>query len=759
MRTVYGLNEDWYFIRDYKEEYLHKNTDLAEFKLVDVPHTWNDVDGACGFEFFRGQCVYRRNIEFTEKMLSKRLFLEFEGVSLESDVYFNGEYLGHHAGGFSTFRYEITKLAKKGLNLLIVAADNRYNDTVYPLMADFTFYGGIYRNVNLIETDDIHFNLLDHGSKGVYVKQTSVTDELAHLDITCDIAASEDAAVRLKAEIFDADGSLLDYSYKEVRTNTVSTISLDVSNPHLWNGVEDPYLHNVTVSIEYFNGIADSLEIPTGLRYFCFDADKGFFLNGKHMRLNGVSRHQDRCDKGWAIDEDDMFEDAMLIKELGANSIRLAHYQHNQYFYDLCDEIGFLIWAEIPFISKASTEDLEGTNAVSQMKELIKQNYNHACIFCWGIQNEIQIAGDLGTTYETCKKLNDLVHEMDDTRVSAQANLMMVDNDSRWNSLTDIIGYNKYYGWYVGKSEDFSWIHEFHKDQPNVKLGISEYGVEGILRYHTDDPKCKDYSEEYHALTHEKIWDIFSQADFLWGTYVWNMFDFGANIRNEGGMKGRNNKGLVTYDRKIKKDAYYMYQAAWSKEEVLHICSKRFVNRHNDVTDIKIYTNADEVTLFVNGEKTATQKNESVAHNKVIFENIKLAKETKIEVVSETGARDMAKFCVVNEPYADYILPQDETGGVASNWFQLPEDMEFITEEVKEINPEYYSIQDKMGVLLKNPEVAASVFDKYLPGLTSNMQLAMMTGMKFTDMAQMAGDIISPELLNTINVSLQKIKK
>ena len=757
MRTIYNLNDNWSFIKDYKEEYLNQDANLDAFKVVTVPHTYNDVDGACGFEFYRGKTVYRRNVELTAAMVDNRLYLEFEGVSLESDVYFNGTHLGHHAGGFSTFRYEVTELANEGDNLVVVVADNTYNDTVYPLMADFTFYGGVYRNVNLVEVNDVHFNLLDDGSKGVFVRQSSITDEAAHLDITCDIVSKENVKVRLKAEIFDEDGVLLDYNYKEVETNGKHVISLDVTNPHLWQGVEDPYLHDVVVSIEYFNGVVDSLTIPTGLRYFKFDSQKGFFLNGKHMRLNGVSRHQDRDGKGWAINEDDMLEDALLIKELGANSIRLAHYQHNDYFYQLCDEIGFVLWAEIPFISKASVEDLEGTNAISQMKELVKQNYNHSSIFCWGVQNEIQIAGEIDSTYDICVKLNDLCHELDDTRPTTMANVMIVPNESRWNNLTDILGFNKYYGWYVGKAEDFKWIHEFHEANPNVCLGLSEYGVEGILRYHNDDPKCKDYSEEYHALCHEKIWDIFAPADFLWGTYVWNMFDFGANIRDEGGMKGRNNKGLMTYDRKIKKDAFFMYQAAWSDEEVLHICSKRYVNRHNDVTNIKVYTNSDEVTLYVNGEKVSTLKNESIAHNKVVFENVKLAKETKVEVVSNTGLKDVAKFVLVDEPYADYILPDDGKKGPAANWFPMPEGVKLDTETV-EVNPEYFSTYDSIQDIA-NHEGAKAAFETVMPGMLDNPALAMVKGMKLRDLADLAAGQLPEGLLNTLDVALQKVKK
>lgn len=757
MRTIYNFNHDWLFVKEFKDEYLKADADLKAFSSIELPHTFNDSDAANGLEFFRSQVVYRKTFDLSEVMLKHRVYIEFEAISLESDVYFNGVHLGHHAGGFSTIRYDLTDLAKQKDNLLVVVADNGYNDTVYPLMADFTFCGGIYRNVNLIIAHDIHFNLFDQGGPGVYVRQISVTDEKAVIEITSTIFAKEyEKDVRLKAEIFDEDGNLLDYCYKQTKVNDTVTVQLEVSNPHLWQGLEDPYLHDVVVSIESFNEVVDQIIIPTGLRYFSVDPKKGFFLNGKHMRLNGVSRHQDRIDKGWAISEEDMLEDALLIKEVGANSIRLAHYQHSQYFYDLCDRMGFVLWAEIPFISKASVEDQEGTNAISQIEELVKQVSNHSSVFFYGVQNEIQIAGNKDYIYDICAKLNARVKELDNTRLTTMANLMTVEPEDRYNFLTDIVGFNKYFGWYIGKAEDFKWIHEYHAANPNVAMGISEYGVEGIIEYHTSNPLCKDYTEEYHALTHEIIWDIFKDADFLWSTYLWNMFDFGANIRDEGGVKGRNNKGLITFDRQIKKDAFYMYKASWSDEPVLHICSKRFVNRHEDVTDIKVYTNLDKITLFVNGKEIETLEN---SYNRVVFKGVKLEKNTKIEVKSDCGIVDFARFELVDEPYEPYILPVKDKGGVAHNWFTMPDDLDNIdsTEEIV-IDSAYYSSGDKIKVLLANDETRA-VIDKILPGFTSNESTEMLMGMTFDNVKQLAGDQMPQILVDAMNRLLQKIKK
>lgn len=461
---------------------------------------------------------------------------------------------------------------------------------------------------------------------------------------------------------------------------------------------------------------------------------------------------------GWAITKKEHKEDMEIIKEVGANSIRLAHYQHDQYFYDLCDTEGMVVWAEIPFISIMSKNELEGINAKQQMIELIRQNYNHPSIIFWGVQNEIQIGGERPEVRRLVSELNELTKKEDPTRLTTMANVMFVGNKDKYNYVTDTIGYNKYYGWYVGKSEDFGpWLDDFHKTNPNVKLGISEYGAEGIIQYHNNDPKVKDYSEEYHALYHETVWKIFEKRPYLWSTYVWNMFDFGANIRNEGGVKGRNNKGLVTYDRKVRKDAFYMYKAHWSGEKFVHITSKRFVDRVEDKIKVKIYSNCKEVTLYVNGVETSTK----VSDEKVfIFEDIALKdgiNEIKAVAFNEgVKLEDIARFNKVNEPNMSYKAPEEE-GGSVSNWFEMPDLGDVEVEEIT-ITDDVYSTECSLGELLENKDTKA-VIDKYLVGIEEHPMLEMAKGMPIDNLAEIAPEQFNEKMMYTLNRELTKIKR
>lgn len=432
-------------------------------------------------------------------------------------------------------------------------------------------------------------------------------------------------------------------------------------------------MYTANISMVSFNDTVDEVSIPFGVRYYYVDPEKGFFLNGEHLPLRGVSRHQDRKDKGWAITEQEQAEDMAFIKEIGATSIRLAHYQHSQYFYDLCDKEGMVIWAEIPFISVMSRHELEGINAKQQMLELIKQNFNHPSILFWGLQNEIQIGGERPEVRRLVKELNELTKQEDPTRLTTMANVLFVKEEDEYNRMTDVIGYNKYYGWYHGKAEDFEpWVEKFHTINPDVPLCISEYGVEGIVQYHSASPKVKDYTEEYHTLYHEIVWKIFEKRPFLWATYVWNMFDFGANIRDEGGVKGRNNKGLVTYDRRIRKDAFYMYKAHWSEEKFVHITSKRYVDRPDDSIQLKVYSNCKEVTLYVNGGKFQS----IISDDKIfVFENVSLAEGineiSAVSVEDNVQYMDTARFNKVSIPNSSYEAPVADKGEEVNNWFQV----------------------------------------------------------------------------------------
>ncbi|MEH7095866.1 glycoside hydrolase family 2 TIM barrel-domain containing protein [Neobacillus vireti] len=508
-----------------------------------------------------------------------------------------------------------------------------------------------------------------------------------------------------------------------------------------------------------FNDTLDALTIPFGVRYFHVDPEKGFFLNGEPLRLNGVSRHQDRKDMGWAITKKEHLEDMELIKEVGATSIRLAHYQHDQFFYELCDQEGLVIWAEIPFISVMSKHELEGINAKQQMTELIRQNFNHPSIMFWGIQNEIQISGERPELRRLVNELNELTKKEDPTRLTTMANVMFVPDKDEYNYVTDVVGYNKYYGWYQGKAEDFAdWLDGFHQTNPQVALGISEYGAEGILQYHTNHPQVKDYSEEYHALYHEKVWGIFSKRPYLWSTYVWNMFDFGANIRDEGGVQGRNNKGLITYDRKIKKDAFYMYKANWSDEKFVHITSKRYVERMDDQITIKVYSNCDKLTLYVNGKEIGTKTSDN---HVFIFENVGLAEGmTEIKVTSNQDGvilEDTARFTKVAQPNPSYEAPEEDKGGVVGNWFQMP-DIEDVEVEEIEITDDVYSTRDTFKALMENEETK-TILEKYLGNFTEHPMYGMAAGMQVDFIASMAPEQFTDKMIYTLNKELTKVQK
>lgn len=766
MRKSININNGWRFLKQDEVQAMDKSYNDESWEGINLPHTWNAIDGANGADFYKGACWYRK--EFTVGTFSKekRIFIEFEGSNSITDVYVNGKHLGQHRGGYSTFRFDITEVVEYGSkNILAVKVDNTVVDDVYPQMADFTFYGGIYRDVNIIIADNVHFDLMDYGSKGIYIMQKEISKEKASLIIKSRLVNEngEDKKVRLWADICDAEGKNVTYAAKEVLIPAGETkealLPVTIESPTLWNGRKNPYLYEAKVSMTSFNDGLDELSIPFGVRYFRVDAEKGFYLNGEHLPLHGVSRHQDRKDMGWAIGRAEQLEDMELIKEIGATSIRLAHYQHNQFFYDLCDREGMVVWAEIPFISVMMKSELEGVNAKQQMLELIRQNYNHPSIMFWGIQNEIQIGGERPEVREVVKELNELTKKEDPTRLSTMANVAFVDEKDEYNFITDVVGFNQYFGWYSGKAEDFSdWLDNYHKANPNVALCVSEYGAEGIVEYHSSSPKVKDYTEEYHALLHERVWKIFKKRPFLWATYVWNMFDFGANIRDEGGVKGRNNKGLVTYDRKIKKDAFYMYKAHWSDEKFVHITSKRFIDRTEDKIQVKVYSNCDEVTLYVNGKELESKAD----YNKIfVFENVML--QEGINTVKAIGRnnddvfQDSAMFNKVSEENTSYEAPVDNKGKSAENWFKMPDLSNVVVEDI-EITDDVYSTRCTFEEIMKNEE-AKGVLRKYLGKMDEHPSFAMIRGMSIDRISTLARDVYNEKMMYMLNKELTKIKK
>ena len=616
---------------------------------VDLPHTWNNIDGQDGGnDYWRGICIYKTR--FAAPAFDKntqQVWLQFEGVNASAKVTLNGVEVTRHDGGYSTFRADVTALLADS-NELIVEADNSKNDRVYPQKADFTFYGGIYRDVSLLVVNRNHIALGYLGGPGV---QITPAVNGANADIEVKTWMEGDGEVEFS--IYDATGA-------EVLTGKGRDTTVTLEHPHLWDGVRDPYLYTCAVRLVLNGEVQDEVRQRFGVRSFSVDAKQGFFLNGRPYPLHGVSRHQDRKGLGNAITREMHDEDMQLIKELGANTIRLAHYQHDQYFYDLCDEAGMVVWAEIPYISEHMPNGRE--NTISQMKELIVQNYNHACIVCWGVSNEITISTkDNRDMRDNHHVLNDLCHEMDKTRLTTLACYAMCGPFNPVAHITDLVSWNLYLGWYVpGLFLNDLWMDFFHLCYPDRALGFSEYGAEGMPNLHSSHPRRGDHTEEYQAIYHEYMLRCFDRHKWLWATHVWNMYDFAADARDQGGEPGMNHKGLVTFDRKTKKDSFYIYKAWWSDEPFVHICSKRYADRTENEIEVKVYSNQKQVSLYVNGEKLAEQEGEHIFKFRV-----KLNGETKVQAVAGDSIDD-AVFRKVDAPNPDYKLTKKNS--TSANW-------------------------------------------------------------------------------------------
>ena len=754
MRNVINLNQDWKFIQ--QDAGLPESLP-ADWQTVQLPHSWNAIDGQDGNgSYDRGKYWYAKTFETPKQPLpGGKVFVEILAAGQQATVYVNGTEVTYHEGGYSTFRADITSLCKEeGENLLVVACSNEYKDSVYPQSADFTFYGGLYRGVNLISVPEAHFDLEYYGGPGIQVTPKPCDCGGATFEIVTYVKNTD--------ENFTVLYSVLDAEGKEVasgcRPADSTGITLYVPDVKKWD-IDSPYLYTVKAALQRRNETYDEISTRAGVRSFSCDPQKGFIINGKETPLRGVSRHQDMLYKGNALTKEDHYRDAELIKELGANTIRLAHYQHNQYFYDACDELGFIVWAEIPFISVFNKDPEAHQNCISQLKELIIQNYNHPSICFWGISNEILIGGISEKLVENHKELNALAKELDPTRLTTIAHVSMTPVESPMHHITDVESYNHYFGWYGGKMEDNGpWLDNFHKVHPDICLGLSEYGCEGIITYHGPNPACKDYSEEYQALYHEHMAKVLDERPWIWSSHVWNMFDFGCAARNEGGVAGRNNKGLMTIDRKTKKDSYYIYKAYWNKEPMVHLCGKRYAQRAGETTQIRVYSNLPTVTLYLNGEKVGEQTAEKV----FVFE-VALADGFNTIVAEAGDLKDTMTLEKVEKEPSIYVLPEvnERAEGVA-NWFKTVGDMDL--KAPMEFPEGMYSIKDTMEELAANPEameIAAKAFK-----LTMNMTVKpgegmwdMMKAMTLEKVGEMAGSLVPEGFMESINAQLIKIKK
>lgn len=746
MRNIKNINDNWLFSKEAKSiPHLMPH----DWEKVNLPHTWNGTDGQDGGnDYYRGTCYYVKQLSLADFGDEDEYYLQFDAVNSSAKVYFNGELVAQHDGGYSAFRAKLGNIQES--NLLVVAADNSPNDYVYPQTADFTFYGGIYRSVKLIGVSKSHFDLDYFGAPGISVTP-KVTGTGADVDAVAYVATDENASVRF--EILDKDEVI---ASAEVSGDYHANMHIDAV--HLWNGVKDPYLYTLRAVLLVNGEEVDCVSCRFGCRSFKIDPNKGFILNGREYPLRGVSRHQDRPQIGNALLPQHHKEDIDLICEMGANTIRLAHYQHAQEFYDLCDERGLVVWAEIPYISNHLPN--ARANTLSQMKELIYQNYNHPSIVVWGLSNEITMGGkSTPDMISNHKELNELAHSIDSTRLTTMATVTMCQPDDEINAISDVLSYNHYFGWYGGNVHMYGpWFDNFHKKFPNKAIGISEYGCEA-LNWHTSEPEQGDYTEEYQAYYHEELIKQISKRPYLWATHVWNMFDFAADARAEGGENGMNHKGLVTFDRKYKKDSFYAYKAWLSDEPLVHICGKRYVDRVEPVTKVTVYSNQPQVELFVNGESLGKQ-----TKGEYPFFYFEVPNNGESKLIAKAG--DCTDESVIKKVEAFNEAYRMKEEGAVINWFEI------------NTPPGYYSVNDTIGdiistfkgkifalklVKILKKSLSASSGDKNgmsVAGVKINKTMIEMgKGFTLKRALMMLGGKVSKEDILKINDMLNKIKK
>ena len=727
MRTTINLNADWRFCKTAQVPAIFP----ADWERVDLPHTWNAVDGQDGGnDYWRGTAAYCKQFSRPEMPQDACCFLSLQGAAMTAEVFLNGQKLARHEGGYSTFRVDATACLREE-NLLCVTVDNSKNDRVYPQKADFTFYGGLYRDVEMIITPARHFELVKDGTPGIKVTPV-LKDGVA--EVTVETWQNTDDPVT-----FTVAGETREAASENGHAQAVFILNA----PHLWDGVNDPFLYEAAASLPS----GDEIRARFGVRSIAFDAEKGFILNGRVYPLRGVSRHQDRAGLGNALTLGEHREDMAFIREIGANTVRLAHYQHAQAFYDLCDENGLIVWAEIPYITEHMPKGRE--NTLTQMRELITQCYNHPSIVCWGLSNEVAVHGITDDLLENHRLLNDLCHRMDVTRPTTMAHAFMLEHDSVLTNLPDIASYNLYFGWYLGElSQNDSFFDEYHAKYPDRVMGFSEYGADANPQFHASKPERGDYTEEYQCVYHEHLLNCIEAHPWLWATHVWNLFDFAADGRDEGGKKGVNQKGLVSMDRKLRKDAFYLYKAAWSKQPFVHLCGSRYAERAEDETEIKVYSNQPEVALTVDGKLIGRQSG-----SRVFTWRIPLTGEHTILATAE-GCMDQMKLHRVAEPNKAYMFRKQEV----VNWF-----------DKDEIDPACFSIRDTLGALQQHPQAGA-----ILAGMMAKMRASrgdvaqsagnnanlqkMMAGMTLESLLKQAGNVPA-EAVKSLNAALQKIKK
>lgn len=727
MRTVIELTTGWQFGMAVSAEGNTLPVLPETMEAVTIPHVWNAVAPAK-----TGKAVYQ--YRFQRESVGEQVFVEFGAVANVCKVWLNEAFIGEHRGGYSCFRFALTEALQDGENTLTVLADNKKYEDSNPLGGDFNAYGGIYREVSLISTGKNHFDLLHFGSSGL------------------DVETHVDGTVLVSSHVV-GEGTVV---YTLLEGNKIAaqaegnTARMQVENPHLWNGREDPFLYTLRADLMVDGVCQDSVSLNCGFRECRIDPDKGFYLNGKYIKLNGVAKHQDREGVGNRPSKAQLDEDMALILEVGANAIRLSHYQHPQYFYDLCDKYGLLVWAEIPMLGMPDGNKVVVENAKQQMQELIAQSKHHPSIFAWGIWNEITMYGESLELYDKADEINRHTKPLDPSRFTTAANLFSVKFSSQLNFIPDILGYNVYFGWYHHEMSDYDpFLEQFHAENPQVPLGISEYGVDGNPALHSATPQRKDYSEEFQALFHETVYPKLRDRRFIWGSFVWNMFDFGSALRNEGGSVGRNCKGLVTFDRKLRKDAFYYYKANWSKDPFVHIGGRRFANRCGEDTTVKVYTNQNKVRIFVNGKIFQEILSSAPVYT---FEHVPLQPGENVICAAAGDLKEEIVLNRVSEPDQSYVYVDPNPEYNVRNWFTAEESEEDL------FSPDRYSIMVSMKELMADPNVTV-LLEKEAPEIYEECVSAKLAPIPLLRIINSRRTEFSEDYAKDLNKKLRTVKK
>ena len=736
-RTLESFNEGWVFLPVEVGSAADPASAMGAGEPVTLPHTWNALDGQDGGnDYRRGRSTYLK--QFVLDPGADQVWLEFGGANSTADVYLNGHHLTRHEGGYSTFRADLTlHLAER--NTLAVVVDNRPDDSTYPQRADFTFYGGLYRDVWLIRVPSAHFVLDAHGGPGLVV--SPMLDGSRAL-VTMHAEATGGDAVR-----FTIDGVTTQVA---AVTDGRAEAELTIDDVRRWHGTRDPHLYTAVAELLEHDRVVDRVQLRFGCREYHVDPDRGFVLNGEPYPLRGVSRHQDWAGVGNAITHEMMATDLALIQESGATTVRLAHYQHDQHFYDLCDEAGIVVWAEIPQITGFRPQATG--NATSQLVELITQNRHHASIVCWGLSNEITVTGNSPALLEAHRDLSDLAHRLAPTRLTAMAHVFLLETDDPLVTVPDVMSYNLYYGWYVGEvADNDTWLDEFHARYPGVAIGLAEYGADANYRVQAPVGVRGDYSEQYQARYHEHMVAMIAERPWLWATHVWNLADFAADGRNEGGVPGQNLKGLVSFDRSVKKDAFYLYKAAWASEPFVHLCGRRYVDRTEAVTEVTVYSNQRQVSLWCDSVLVGTQTRERVFRFEVPL-------TAGHELVARSGsASDAITVRLVDTPNPDYSVK----ASTVTNWFDT----------VELPSPEgVYSIRDTMADIKRSPLGAALIGRLMQAAAAARGDVAqkveipesmqrMVDRMSVQTLLEQAGNVIPAEDVAALNAALNQIEK